>query len=63
MPAEKQGVKKKPCADCTFCQWCGDDRCRLCRERRPAVGRKLSSGEQIALYEAVNAGTTERGKN
>ena len=23
--------KKHPCADCTFCQWCSDDRCRMRR--------------------------------
>ena len=47
---------KHPCPDCTFCQWCGDDRCALCLGLRPAAGRKLSMAEQIALYEAVNAG-------
>lgn len=45
--------KKHPCADCTFCQWCSDDRCRMCRGRS-GCGRKLSSAEQIALYDAIN---------
>ncbi|HLO24715.1 MAG TPA: hypothetical protein VK187_01280 [Geobacteraceae bacterium] len=49
--------KKHPCPDCSFCQWCGDDRCRLCREVRSAPGRKLSLAEQVALYEKVNADT------
>jgi len=48
--------KKHPCPDCAFCQWCGDDRCRLCRECRPAAGRKLSLAAQIELYEALNSG-------
>ncbi|HTG82968.1 MAG TPA: hypothetical protein VL949_13570 [Geobacteraceae bacterium] len=45
--------KKHPCPDCRFCQWCGDDRCALCRGRRCGP-RKLSFAEQIALYEEVN---------
>jgi hypothetical protein len=47
--------KKHPCPDCDFCQWCSDERCRLCR---PASGccrkKKLSFAEQIALYESLN---------
>lgn len=45
--------KKHPCADCTFCQWCSDDRCRMCRAQK-GCGKKLSLAEQIALYESVN---------
>lgn len=45
--------KKHPCPDCSFCQWCSDDRCRICRggARCP---KKLSTAEQIARYEALN---------
>lgn len=25
------GNKKFNCKDCFFCQWCSDERCRLCR--------------------------------
>ena len=46
--------KKHPCPDCGFCQWCSDDRCRLCLGRGSCKGRKLSLQEQIALYEAIN---------
>jgi len=53
---EKAQSQKHPCPDCCFCQQCGDDRCRLCRESRPAGKRKLSMDEQIALYEALNTG-------
>ncbi len=52
---EKAHSQKHPCPDCSFCQWCGDDRCRLCRGCRPAAGRKLSLAEQIALFERVNS--------
>ena len=47
--------KKHPCPDCTFCQWCSDDRCRICRCQK-GCARKLSSAEQIELYERLNAG-------
>jgi hypothetical protein len=46
--------KKHPCGDCRFCQWCGDDRCSLCRGTRSPGKRKLSVAEQIALYEEIN---------
>ncbi|HEY6873107.1 MAG TPA: hypothetical protein VI298_10320 [Geobacteraceae bacterium] len=54
--------KKHSCPDCGFCQWCGDDRCRLCLDRTAACRRKLSLREQIALYEAVNSGGKGDGK-
>jgi len=46
--------KKHPCPDCRHCQWCGDDRCRLCRHAPAGCRRKLSMAEQIALYEQLN---------
>ncbi|MGC4122723.1 MAG: hypothetical protein QM765_50760 [Myxococcales bacterium] len=30
VPDEDGGEKKHPCADCYSCQWCSDERCRLC---------------------------------
>ena len=45
-------TKKHPCPDCHHCQWCGDDRCRLCL--KPVCHRKLSLAEQIELYERIN---------
>jgi hypothetical protein len=27
----KQELKKNPCPDCDFCQWCNDSKCGLCR--------------------------------
>ncbi len=47
-------AKKHPCPDCTFCQWCGDDRCALCLRRGSCRRGKLSFAEQIALYDATN---------
>ena len=52
------GEKKYPCPDCRFCQWCSDDRCRICRGKK-GCGRKLSSAEQIALYERLNSGSKD----
>ncbi|HPX61122.1 MAG TPA: hypothetical protein PLN25_05055 [Deltaproteobacteria bacterium] len=46
--------KKHPCPDCTFCQWCSDDRCRLCLNRAKCCRKKLSIEEQIALYDDLN---------
>ena len=44
--------KKHPCPDCRMCQWCADERCRLCLQS--GCRKKLSMAEQIARYEALN---------
>jgi len=44
--------KKYPCDDCHHCQWCSDDRCRLCRKMNCV--QKLSIAEQIERYEQLN---------
>lgn len=46
--------KKHPCPDCTFCQWCSDDRCNLCLRSSSGCKKKLSTSEQIALYDSLN---------
>lgn len=46
--------KKHTCPDCSYCQWCSDDRCRLCLNRKCRSGRKLSLAEQIELYDSLN---------
>ncbi|ORJ59818.1 hypothetical protein [Geothermobacter hydrogeniphilus] len=46
--------KKHPCPDCRMCQWCSDDRCRLCLKSGTGCRKKLSMAEQIALYEELN---------
>lgn len=45
--------KKHPCPDCKQCQWCSDERCRLCL-RSGNCRKKLSFAEQIALFEQIN---------
>ncbi|PLY06446.1 MAG: hypothetical protein C0622_00905 [Desulfuromonas sp.] len=47
-----ENTKKYPCPDCHHCQWCSDDRCRLCL--KTGCGRKMSIAEQIACYENLN---------
>ncbi len=38
VPDERGGAKKHRCRDCHFCQWCSDERCRLCRGAEPRGG-------------------------
>jgi hypothetical protein len=52
---EKPHSSKHPCPDCSFCQWCSDDRCSLCLRQGCGKKRKLSMAEQIALYDAINS--------
>jgi hypothetical protein len=34
VPEKVQDSEKKyPCADCFDCQWCDEERCRVCRKR------------------------------
>ncbi len=61
MSSEQPSAKKHPCPDCTFCQWCGDDRCRRCLDRCPKA-RKLSLAEQVALYDAINKPDPDAGQ-
>jgi hypothetical protein len=49
----EETAKKHPCPDCTYCQWCSDDRCRLCLNTG-CCRRKLSLAEQIELYNSLN---------
>jgi hypothetical protein len=63
MSEVRDSSKKHPCPDCSYCQWCSDDRCRLCLNRK-CRRRKLSLTEQIRLYDALNrdeADTTPEG--
>ena len=48
--------KKHPCPDCRMCQWCSDERCRLCLRTEKGCRKKLSMAEQIALFEKINTG-------
>jgi hypothetical protein len=58
---KRTSTKKHPCPDCTFCQHCSEDRCRLCVGRKSSCCRKLSMAEQIARYDALNAAADEEG--
>jgi len=46
--------KKHPCPDCHQCQWCSNERCRLCLRSPGKCRKKLSMAEQIALFERIN---------
>jgi hypothetical protein len=47
--------KKHLCPDCEFCQWCSDERCRLCLGHEDGCRRKKRSiSEQIVLYNSLN---------
>jgi hypothetical protein len=50
--------KKHPCGDCDFCQWCSDDRCRLCLKGKNCCRRKLTISEQVAAYDELNKKNT-----
>lgn len=55
--------KKHPCPDCTCCQWCSDDRCRVCLGHSGCCRRKkLSLAEQIKLYDELNATAADTDK-
>lgn len=36
--------KKQPCRDCFSCQWCGEERCRVCRPD-DYVRKKIKTGK------------------
>ncbi|RII27416.1 MAG: hypothetical protein CXR30_14975 [Geobacter sp.] len=55
-----ENTKKHPCPDCRCCQWCSEDRCRLCLGRKNCNRRKLSFAEQIALYDALEKGVADK---
>jgi hypothetical protein len=46
--------KKHPCPDCQCCQWCSDERCRLCLKTTKSCCKYGSIAEQIARYEELN---------
>jgi hypothetical protein len=37
------GTKKHPCPDCFSCQWCGNERCRVCKVNAPKVTIKIKT--------------------
>lgn len=49
-------VKKHPCPDCHFCQFCSETRCNACRGKGSVV-KKMSLQEQIDLFNKLNPST------
>ena len=45
--------KKHPCPDCHACQWCSEERCRICL-KAGSCRKKMTMAEQVALYEQLN---------
>jgi len=33
--------KKNPCPDCFSCQWCSNERCRVCKGKPPTISPNL----------------------
>jgi D-arabinose 1-dehydrogenase-like Zn-dependent alcohol dehydrogenase len=52
--------QKHPCPDCRQCQWCSEDRCRLCLKSTAGCRKKMSFAEQIALFEQLNASVPDK---
>jgi len=55
--------KKHPCPDCRHCQWCAEERCRLCLRSTDNCRKKLSMAEQIALFEQINGSGSPKSAN
>ena len=36
VPDEKTIIKKHPCKDCFYCQFCSDEKCSLCLKKKAA---------------------------
>lgn len=34
VPDEKTIIKKHPCKDCFYCQFCSDEKCSLCLKKK-----------------------------
>jgi hypothetical protein len=47
-------IRRRRCTDCLYCQFCSQDRCRLCWASKKKAPQKLSMAEQIALYDRIN---------
>jgi len=50
--------KKNPCSDCFSCQWCSNERCRVCRGRRGGIG---PNGDLLNIGECLPAGKSHGG--
>jgi hypothetical protein len=43
VPECSTGKKKHPCSDCFVCQWCGNERCRVCQVKLHDEKKKTKS--------------------
>ncbi len=59
---DDDGPKKHPCKDCHSCQFCSDSRCGVCRAGKKCR-KRLSTEEQIAMYEKLNQDIDEEFHN
>lgn len=56
MPDEKAEIARKhDCPDCFSCQWCGDDRCGLCRAGKKSCGKCTEAGQEEEPSRTVGA--------
>lgn len=44
VPERGKCAGKHPCRDCFSCQWCGDERCRVCRPLAAGTFRRKKPG-------------------
>jgi len=40
-PEKNPGKQKHPCNDCYICQFCSDERCKLCLKNKPCMRKSL----------------------
>jgi len=45
VPECRNCIKKHPCRDCFSCQWCGDERCRVCRPNDYGLKKNKKTGK------------------
>jgi len=46
----KEHMKKYPCPDCDYCQWCSRDKCSLCRGAAYRKCRRQKKKGQKPLF-------------
>ncbi|MFP3982112.1 MAG: hypothetical protein ACLFV2_00265 [Desulfurivibrionaceae bacterium] len=45
IPEQSGKEKKQRCPDCFACQWCSDERCKICRPRKACPCDKSGNSE------------------
>jgi len=49
MPECSHSNRKHPCLDCFCCQWCGNERCRLCKSKLKKIKVEARGLPQVQL--------------